>query len=135
MSAIRSRDNQTEIALRRALHARGLRFRLHPARVVGKPDIVFPREKVAVFVDGDYWHARLLREKGLGAVRERLRPENEGYWVTKFTRRVERDDDVTATLQADGWRVLRFWESDLRRDLLSAVDAVAVAVSTRRTAR
>lgn len=135
MSAIRSRDNRTELALRRAIHARGLRFRLHPKRVLGKPDIVFPREKVAVFLDGDYWHARLLREQGLGAVRERLRPENESYWVTKFTRRVERDDEVTSTLRAEGWIVLRFWESDIKRDLTPAVDAVATAVSSRRGER
>ncbi|NUQ19316.1 MAG: very short patch repair endonuclease [Sphingomonas sp.] len=135
MSAIRSRDNRTEVALRRAIHARGLRFRLHPQRVIGKPDIVFPREMVAVFIDGDYWHARLLREKGLGAVRERLRPENESYWVTKFTRRVERDDEVTAALSGAGWVVIRLWESEVKRDLTRAVDEVVSAVSSRRRER
>src|SRR5690349_11053374 len=120
MSAIRSRDNKTEIALRRLLHSFGLRYRLHPTTVFGRPDIVFARERVAVFVDGDYWHARLLREQGPDALRKRFSETNKEYWIPKFTRRVVRDDDVTSTLTYNGWKVLRFWESDLRRDLASA---------------
>src|SRR5437762_680 len=105
MSAIRSRDNRTELALRRLLHSLGLRYRLHVTEVVGRPDIVFVRERVAVFVDGDYWHARLLREHGPKALRERFSEARKDYWIPKFTRRVVRDDEVTATLTYQGWHV------------------------------
>ena len=117
MAAIRSRDNKTEVALRKFVHSLGLRYRLHSKHVLGKPDIVFPSERVAVFVDGDYWHARLLREKGVLAVRERIRGEGQDYWIKKFSRRVERDDEVTETLRAQGWIVLRFWESEIKKSI------------------
>lgn len=132
MSAIRSRDNRTEIALRRSLHALGLRYRLHPPDVLGKPDIVFPRARVAVFVDGDYWHARLLREKGMTAVRERLRGGDQDYWIKKFTRRVERDDEVNKTLRNFGWVVLRFWESDLKKTIQATSLEIQRIVKMRR---
>lgn len=132
MSAIRSRDNRTELALRRCLHSFGLRYRLHPATILGKPDIVFVRERVAVFVDGDYWHARLLREQGMDALSSRLRNEGRDYWITKFTRRVVRDDEVTAALSYRGWLVLRYWESEIRRDVAPTARAIETAVRTRR---
>lgn len=135
MSAIRSRDNRTEMALRRYLHSLGLRYRLHQATILGKPDIAFVRERVAVFVDGDFWHARLLREQGLDALSSRLRNDGKDYWITKFTRRVVRDDEVTATLNYQGWLVLRFWESDIHRDVAPTARAIEQAVRTRRASR
>lgn len=68
MSAIRSEQNRTEVRLRKAIFARGLRYRLYRRDLPGKPDFVFVRESVAVFVDGDYWHCRLLIEEGRSAV-------------------------------------------------------------------
>ena len=133
MSAIRSRDNRTELALRSKLHSLGLRYRLHSSTVFGKPDIVFPRGKVAVFVDGDYWHARLLREHGLGAVRESIRGEGQDYWIKKFSRRVERDDEVTAALESEGWLVIRFWESEVKRDIETAAAEIRRVVLERRS--
>ena len=135
MSAIRSRDNRTELALRRAIHSLGLRYRLHPTTVLGKPDLVFVRERVAVFVDGDYWHARVLREQGLRVMTSRLRDDRKDYWITKFTRRVVRDDEVTAALSYQGWLVLRFWESDIRREIGLTAEAIERAVLTRRASR
>ena len=132
MSAIRSRDNQTERSLRSLLHARGLRFRLHPKAIVGKPDLVFPRERVALFVDGDFWHARLLREEGMHALRTRMKAADTDYWLTKFARRIARDDEVTATLRSSGWVVLRFWESELKADPRPAVRKIEKLVRGRR---
>jgi DNA mismatch endonuclease, patch repair protein len=132
MGAIRSRDNKTEVALRKALYAKGLRYRLHPAGIEGKPDIVFPRERVAVFVDGDFWHARLLRESGMGSFPSLIRTPKKEYWLTKFTRRIERDDEVNSLLRQSGWHVVRFWESDLRRDLENCVTLVDQAIRRRR---
>lgn len=135
MAAIRSQENRTESALRSALHRMGLRYRKYPAAVFGKPDIVFPKERVAVFVDGDYWHGRFLRERGMSATKKRLagRP-NEQYWLTKFQRNMARDDNVTATLKDAGWSVLRLWESDVKRDIPAAARQVAAIVRTKRGA-
>ena len=124
MSAIRSTGGKTEVALRSLLHRRGLRFRKNYAKLIGKPDIVFPGARVAVFIDGDYWHARVLREKGPEALYARIKTANRDYWIDKFTKRVKRDDEVTAVLQEDGWTVLRFWESDVRGDLEGVADAI-----------
>lgn len=131
MSAIRSRDNRTELALRRALHSKGLRFRLHPTNVEGKPDIVFARHKIAVFVDGDFWHARVLREEGLAALEARIKTATQAYWLAKFARRIARDDAVNAALRASGWIVLRFWESELKAAPDSAVRRIVRAVRQR----
>lgn len=135
MGAIRSRDNKTEVALRKALHAKGLRFRLHPSVLAGKPDIVFPVERVAVFVDGDFWHARLLREAGIGSFPSLIRTPQKEYWFKKFTRRLERDDEVNDTLEESGWLVLRFWESDLQKEVDPAVRLISNAVGKRRKLR
>lgn len=135
MSAIRSTGNQTETALRKALFRLGYRYRKYSRDLVGRPDIVFPTEKVAVFVDGDYWHGRVLAERGPDVLYTTLRTENRGYWMNKFQRRVARDREVTEALRADGWHVLRLWESDVKRDLQSAVETVAAAVLERRQSR
>lgn len=128
MSAIRSTGGKTEVALRSILHRRGLRFRKNDSRLVGKPDIVFARARVAVFIDGDYWHARVLREKGPEALYARIKTANRDYWIDKFTKRVKRDDEVTEALEAEGWTVLRFWESDVRGDLEEAADWIEATV-------
>jgi DNA mismatch endonuclease (patch repair protein) len=132
MSAIRSRDNQTEMALRRALHRLGLRYRKYQADLLGCPDIVFPRARVVVFVDGDFWHARILREGGARALTRRLGTPNRAYWLEKFRRRVARDDIVTARLSSDGWRVLRVWEADVAKDIDGAAAKIAKVVRRAR---
>jgi DNA mismatch endonuclease, patch repair protein len=132
MSAIRSRDNRAELRLRQALHALGLRFRLHRADVEGRPDITFIRERIAVFVDGDFWHARLLRESGIDVLRERMTAPDMTYWVDKFNRRIERDDFVNRSLRSSGWMVLRFWESEVLADTQQAARVITKAVRKRR---
>jgi DNA mismatch endonuclease (patch repair protein) len=101
MSAIRSKDTKVELALRRALWGRGVRYRVHYP-VAGRPDIAFPKQKVAVFIDGDFWHGYKWR------VLKKIPPK--GYWRTKILRNVRRDARVNRALRNAGWRVLRFWE-------------------------
>jgi DNA mismatch endonuclease, patch repair protein len=132
MSAIRSRDNKTETALRSALHELGLRYRKHASYVVGKPDIIFPTERIAVFIDGDYWHGRRLREEGVGALHSYYTAKQTPYWVAKMQRNVARDDYVTATLQAEGWHVLRYWESEVRANITLYARRIASIVRRRR---
>lgn len=136
MSAIRSTENKTEAALRRALHALGLRYRKYTTDLPGKPDIVFRREMVAVFVDGDYWHARVFREGGQAALRASIRNPNVDYWLKKFLRNAARDAAVNAELEGRGWLVLRYWESDVKRNLGPTANRIARFVRQRRkTAR
>ncbi len=128
MSAIRSTGGKTEVALRSILHRRGLRFRKNYAKLIGKPDIVFPGARIAVFIDGDYWHARVLREKGPEALQNQLKTANRDYWIDKFSKRVDRDDHVTAALEEDGWTVVRIWETNARADLEGVADLIEAVV-------
>jgi DNA mismatch endonuclease, patch repair protein len=132
MAAIRSTENRTETALRKRLHALGLRYRLYARDLPGRPDIVFPSSRVAVFVDGDYWHCRILVENGLAALKASLRTASRNYWLAKFQHRVSRDVEVTMTLRQMGWLVIRLWESDVKRDTAKAAARVERAVRRRR---
>jgi DNA mismatch endonuclease (patch repair protein) len=133
MRAIRSTGNHAEVSLRKALHGHGYRYRLYARSLPGKPDFVFARERVAVFVDGDFWHGREYREGGIEALQQRIKSPNKSYWIPKIQRNAERDSRVTAELEALGWEVVRIWESDVKRDLAAAVARVRRAVDARRT--
>ena len=132
MSAIRASGNKTDTALRRALFAKGYRFRKNVKGILGRPDIAFPRERIAIFVDGDFWHARVLREEGLTALESSLRTADKQYWISKFERRVVRDDHVTAALRSEGWTVLRFWEADIEDNISGAIEVIVAAIRDRR---
>jgi DNA mismatch endonuclease, patch repair protein len=118
MAGIRSRDTKPEMALRSALHRLGYRFRKDYAiRVDGKlirPDIAFTKRRIAIFVDGCFWHC--CPEHG------RQPQVNGEYWSPKLRRNVARDSEQTRALEAAGWIVVRFWEHD---DPTCAVDFVA----------
>lgn len=128
MSAVCNRDTEPELSLRRALHARGLRYRLR-SPLPGKPDIVFGPAKVAVFVDGDYWHGNAWRTRSFESFDAYYgRGDNAPFWLAKIRRNIARDLEVAATLTGAGWTVLRCWESDIERDLSAVTDRVAAAV-------
>jgi DNA mismatch endonuclease (patch repair protein) len=105
MSAIRKRDTKPELAVRRFLHAKGLRFRLHGARLPGCPDLVFPARKAVVFVHGCFWHRCPHCVAGRKVVRS-----NVGYWHPKLERNVARDIRVKRDLEEQGWKVFMIWE-------------------------
>ncbi len=109
MSRVRGRDTKPEILVRRWLHARGYRFRLHRADLPGKPDIVLPRYRTAVFVHGCFWHAHA------GCKYSALPETNHEYWAEKIGRNVRRDRRNARALRADGWRVIILWECKIRR--------------------
>jgi DNA mismatch endonuclease (patch repair protein) len=123
MAAVRNKNSKAELALRRALHARGLRFRLHAKDLPGRPDIVLPRHRLAVFVDGDLWHGNAWRLRGLDRL-EDLFPTHTDWWVAKIRRTMERDSQVTVALTAGGWTVVRLWESDVLADPDKSADLV-----------
>ena len=109
MSGIRGKDTKPELALRRALHARGFRFRLHSKHVHGRPDLVLPKRHAVVFVHGCFWH----RHEGCSyATTPATRAK---FWQAKFEANVARDSTVRGALLAEGWRVATIWECALRK--------------------
>lgn len=128
MRANRRRDSRAELAVRSALHHAGLRFFVdRPIRLTGRivrPDIVFPRATVAVFIDGCFWHA--CPEHGTEPRR------NEHYWSPKLRRNVECDRAVDEALMRSGWHVARFWE---HQPVSEVAGNIAGIVASRRAAR
>lgn len=113
----RSTDSVCEILLRRLLWKHGFRYRKNLRTLAGKPDIVFVKERVAVFCDGDFWHGRHWH-----ALRRKLRVgSNADYWLRKIDSNRERDRRNTILLRRAGWLVIRLWETDIR----DCVEAVA----------
>lgn len=120
----RRTDTQHEKMLRRELWRMGFRYRKNVETLPGKPDIVFLRARVAVFCDGDFWHGRNWKE-----LKSKLsRGTNAEYWLSKIESNIERDSRNTALLEADGWAVLRLWETDIKRDLQAAAEQVREVV-------
>lgn len=117
MSRIRSRDTKPELLLRRGLHARGLRFRLHRKDLPGCPDLVFPRFRVAVFVHGCFWH-------GHDCPMFKWPRTRTGFWRRKIDGNSERDRRAHAALAENHWRVLVIWECALRGPQRRPVAAV-----------
>ena len=129
MRRVRDRDTAPELAFRRALYARGLRYRVHASDLPGKPDVVFARKRLAIFVDGDFWHGGQWETRGLRRLEQQFaRTESRDYWLRKIRRTMQRDAAATARLQALGWTVLRFWESDIRNALDACVEMTVGAL-------
>src|SRR4051794_40927916 len=101
MAAVAGRDTRPELALRRALHARGLRYRVHARDVLGRPDLVNRARRVAVFVDGDFWHGNPAewQRRGFDSMEEQFPAAKREHWAAKLTRNIERDREVTAALE------------------------------------
>jgi len=130
MAAVKGKNTTPEIALRRALHAAGVRgWRNHYKPAPGTPDLAWPALKVAVFVDGAFWHGHPSRHK----------PGRSGaYWDEKIAKNIERDRRVDAELKEAGWSVLRVWDFEVKKQLPAVVERTFVllraAISSRPTA-
>lgn len=107
MAGIRGKNTKPELVVRSIAHGLGLRYRLHRNDVPGRPDLLFPKHRTAVFVHGCFWHRH---DCGLAAV-PKTRTE---FWLTKFATNVERDRRHRAELEVQGWRVLEIWECETR---------------------
>ncbi len=108
MRAIKGSNTSIEIMVRKELWNLGYRYRLK-TKLTGRPDIVFVTRRVAVFIDGDFWHG-----KNFKALLPKLKNE---FWVGKIRRNIKRDKKVTKYLRKSGWQVVRVWESEIHRDL------------------
>lgn len=116
MQSNRGRDTGPELALRRALWREGIRYRLRYP-LPGRPDLVFPRKRLVVFVDGCFWHC--CPEHG-------AKPKtNAEFWNKKLARNVARDREVTGILREEGWTVLRVWEHEVKQQVDHLVQRIA----------
>lgn len=119
MQRVGSRDTGPEKVFRKALRRAGLRsFRACDTTLPGKPDVVIPGKGLAIFIDGDFWHGHQYQRRGFASQQEQLIGVNNAeYWAAKLDRNVSLDFQNTSALLHSGWRVLRFWESDIRHAL------------------
>lgn len=127
MSHIRSKDTKPEIMLRKALWHLGFRYRKNYAALPGKPDIVLIRYKIVIFVDGDFWHARGHQQYPGEQV-----SSNKEYWQKKLEHNVERDRAVNDALTEQGWLILRFWESDVKKNLDGCISQILQYIPSKK---
>jgi len=120
MSRIYGKNTKLEIdflkLLSGYLYPRGYRYRKHYKGLIGKPDVVFIKQKVAIFIDGDFWHGYRFEKN-----RRRL-PKR--YWLEKIKRNIERDKKINRELKRSGWRVLRFWEHQVKRSPKAVLEKI-----------
>ena len=122
MSRIKGKDTGPEVLVRSELHRRGLRFRKHVKNLPGKPDIVFTKAKVVVFIDGDFWHGYEFSEW-----EHRL----SDYWKKKILKNQERDAANHRRLRAMGWTVLRIWQHELEHDFKKCIERILSELASK----
>jgi DNA mismatch endonuclease, patch repair protein len=115
MQKIRTANTQPEVAFRKVLWRVGHRYRHNYRGAPGRPDIAFVRWKIAIFIDGDFWHGYDWERKRLAIKR------NRAYWIPKIERNIQRDREVDALLAAAGWHCLRIWEHEVKKDFGAAL--------------
>lgn len=124
MRHIKSRDTEIEIKLRKALWKKGIRYRKNYKSLPGKPDIAITKYRIAVFCDSEFFHGMDWDEQ-----QERLKKSNNSeYWLKKIARNIERDKEVDQMLISLGWKVIRFWGKDIKKNLDECVKAIEEAV-------
>jgi len=125
MARIRSRDTSPELAIRRRLHSLGLRYVLGGRHLPGRPDIVFPRWRLAVFIHGCFWHQHP------GCIDGRLPHTRRSYWVPKLKGNIVRDARARRRLSRMGWRVVRIWECEIHKRPLRGLRRILRVISQR----
>ena len=125
MQAVKNKDSQIELLLRLELWSRGLRYRKNVNRIYGKPDIVFIGKKIAVFCDSEFWHGYNWEE------RKKDFKSHQEFWIPKIERNMERDAEVTAKLESEGWTVLRFWGNEIKKNTAQCTDIIEKAVHSK----
>ena len=125
MQQVKNKDSQIEVLLRKELWSRGLRYRKNVNRIYGKPDIVFIGKKVAVFCDSEFWHGYNWEE------RKKDFKSHQEFWIPKIERNMERDAEVTAKLESEGWTVLRFWGNEIKKNTAQCADTIEHALKEK----
>ena len=118
MRAVKNKDSEIELLLRKELWSRGVRYRKNVNKITGKPDLAFVGKKVAVFCDSEFWHGYDWD------VKKHEIKSRQDFWIPKIERTIQRDKEVNQRLQEQGWTVLRFWGKDIRRDPAACADLI-----------
>ena len=125
MRSVPSRDTKVEFAVRSALRHLGYRFKSNVVDLPGKPDIVFVRNKLIVFVDGDFWHGRQWKLRHFPTLQQQFQSvNNKDYWMRKITSNIRRDRRVNRELRRTGWHVVRIWESDWQKNTTRCLNRI-----------
>lgn len=125
MQQVKNKDSRIEVLLRKELWARGLRYRKNVNQIYGKPDIAFIGKKIAVFCDSEFWHGYNWED------RKKDFKSHQDFWFSKIERNMQRDVDVTAKLEAEGWTVLRFWGKEITKNTLHCADVIEKVVNSK----
>lgn len=120
MSRVRNKDTDLEVSVRSEIHKRGFRFRKNVRKLPGSPNIVFVSAKVAVFIDGDFWHGYRFP-----AWKEKV----SRFWKVKIEKNRARDRKNHQRLRRQGWTVIRIWQHDIRRDLQGQVERIVAVLN------
>ena len=126
MRQVKSKDSAIEIALRKELWARNLRYRKNVTTVFGKPDIAFLGKKIAVFCDSEFWHGFDWENR-----KNDIKSHQE-FWIPKIERTIQRDIEVTNKLQSEGWIVIRFWGKEIKKNVSGCADIIQQAWEGRK---
>lgn len=121
MQAVKNKNSQIELLLRKELWSRGIRYRKNVNQIFGKPDIAFIGKKIAVFCDSEFWHGYNWEE------RKKDFKSHQEFWIPKIERNIERDIEVTAELESKGWTVIRFWGKEIKENVAQCADIVELA--------
>ena len=121
MRSNKSKDTKPELLLRRELLSRGMRYRKNCKELPGKPDIAFIKAKIAVFVDGKMWHGYDWEHQ------KNDFKSNRDFWIPKIESNIERDKKVTQVLTVHGWQVIRFWDFEIKKDVVACANKVEQA--------
>ena len=127
MKHVKNKDSKIEIMLRRELWSRNLRYRKNVTSIYGKPDIVFIKKRIAVFVDSEFWHGYDWEN------RKNDIKSNRDFWISKISRNIERDKEVNEYLTTHGWTVLRFWGNEIKTDVVLCADKIEAAYREKKT--
>jgi len=110
MQAVKNKDSKIELTLRSVLWRKGYRYRKNYTKLAGKPDIVIPKYKLAIFCDSEFWHGYNWE------IKKKEIKTNKEFWFNKIEANMERDKKVNKILKDDGWKVIRFWGKDILKD-------------------
>ena len=126
MRKVKSRETKIEILIRKKLWANGIRYRKNFKKLPGSPDIAIPKNKLAVFIDGAFWHGYNWIENNLKI------KSNREYWIPKIERNMKRDIENVEALKQMGYTVIRFWENDVKKDLQGCIDKILQKINSNR---
>jgi DNA mismatch endonuclease (patch repair protein) len=118
MGKIKSQGTKPELKLKKALWNLGYRYRKNVRKLSGSPDIVFYKFKLAVFIDGEFWHGYKWDEKKIKI------KTNRGFWIPKIERNMQRDESNNKLLFNEGWHVMRFWENEINKDFEGCINRI-----------